>query len=165
MKGMINIMKKTRFIAHAAIIAAVYAAITVLVAPLSYGTVQIRFSEALTILPAFTPAAIPGLFIGCLIANIYTGSIVDIIFGSLATLLAAFVSYKLRSSKWLVPLPPVLFNALIVGYYLTLQYGGVIWFNMLSVGAGQLIACYIIPVYVLINLDKAKHKISPFVQY
>lgn len=158
-------MKKTRFIAHAAIISAVYAVLTMLLAPLSYGTVQIRFSEALTVLAAFTPAAIPGLFVGCLIANIFTGSLIDIIFGSLTTLAAAVLTYKLRKRQWLVPLPPVILNALIVGYYLTLQYGGITWLNMLSVGAGQLVACYIVPIYFLINFEKTKEKITPYVEY
>lgn len=158
-------MNKTRFIAHSAIIAAAYAVLTLLIAPLSYGTVQIRFSEALTILPAFTPAAIPGLFLGCLIANIYTGSLIDIIFGSLTTLLAAYFSYKLKKRQWLVPLPPVALNALIVGYYLTVQYGGVRWLNMLSVGAGQIAACYIIPSFALIKYEEIKKKINPYVQY
>ncbi len=158
-------MKTTRFIAHAAVIAAVYAALTMLIAPLSYGPVQIRFSEALTILPAFTPAAIPGLFIGCLVANMYTGNIIDIVFGSLTTLVAAFLSFKLRKKQWLVPLPPVLLNAWVVGYYLTLQFGGLTWMNMLTVGAGQLIACYVIPIYFIINYQKYQEKINPYVQY
>ncbi|MDR0405829.1 MAG: QueT transporter family protein [Clostridiales bacterium] len=158
-------MKKTRFIAHAAIIAAVYATLTVAVYPLSYGTVQVRFAEALTFLAALTPAAVPGLFVGCLIANIYTGSLIDIIFGSLTTLAAALASYKLRKNPWLVPLPPILFNALIVGYYLTLQYGGKTIFNMLSVGAGQLAACYAVPLYFIINYKKTTERLAPYVQY
>lgn len=158
-------MKSTRFIAHAAIIAAVYASFTLLVAPFSYGILQVRFSEALTLLPAFTPAAIPGLFIGCLIANMYTASLIDIIFGSLTTLVAAFLTYKLRKRQWLLPLPPILLNALVVGYYLTMQHGGHLLSNMLLVGAGQLVACYIVPIYFIINYDKIRQKIIPHVEY
>ena len=85
-------MTRTKYLTHAAIIAAVYVVLTIIFAPISYGQVQVRISEALTVLPYFTPAAIPGLFIGCIIANIYGGAgIIDIIFGSLATLFAAFL--------------------------------------------------------------------------
>ncbi len=149
-------MKKTRFITFSAIIAAVYAAMTLVVAPLSYGPIQIRLSESLTILAAFTPAAVPGLFFGCLIANLYTGNIIDIIFGSLTTLAAAVLTYKLRKRHWLAPLPPVVLNAVVVGYYLTLQYGGLLPMNILTVGAGQFVACYILPIYFIINFDKIK---------
>ena len=101
-------MTRTKYLTHAAIIAAVYVVLTIIFAPISYGQVQVRISEALTVLPYFTPAAIPGLFIGCIIANIYGGAgIIDIIFGSLATLFAAFLSYKMPK-KYLVPLPPIL---------------------------------------------------------
>ena len=83
--------KGTQFLAEAAVIGAIYVVLTLLFAPLSYGEIQIRFSEALTILPFFTPAAIPGLFVGCIIANLFGGAIpVDIIFGSIATQLQPF---------------------------------------------------------------------------
>ena len=97
-----------KFMAQGAIIAAMYAALTILFAPISYGAVQVRISEAFTILPLFTPAAIPGLFIGCLLANILGGAIVwDIIFGSLATLIGAALGYLLRFNRWLVPIPTI----------------------------------------------------------
>ena len=90
--------KGTQFLAEAAVIGAIYVVLTLLFAPLSYGEIQIRFSEALTILPFFTPAAIPGLFVGCIIANLFGGAIpVDIIFGSIATLIGAVFTYRLRS--------------------------------------------------------------------
>lgn len=110
---------KTRSIVQAAIIAAIYAALTLLLAPISYGILQFRVSEALTVLPAIMPAAIPGLFVGCLLANILGGfGWVDIVFGSLATLLAAFFTQWLGKKKpWLAPFPPVVFNTLIVGGY------------------------------------------------
>ena len=87
--------KGTHFLVQGAAIAAVYVVLTLVFAPLSFGEVQIRFSEALTVLPFFTPAAIPGLFVGCIIANLLGGAIpVDIIFGSIATLIGAFFTYK-----------------------------------------------------------------------
>ena len=96
---------KTKYVIQAAIIAAIYALVTLLLAPISYGPIQIRISEALTVLPALTPAGIPGLFIGCLLANILGGAAVpDIVFGSLATLAAAAVSYRLKDRHALVPL-------------------------------------------------------------
>ncbi|MCK9479581.1 MAG: QueT transporter family protein [Firmicutes bacterium] len=153
-------MSRSRFIALAAGIASIYASLTVMLAPISYGTVQIRVSEALTLLAAFTPAAIPGLFVGCLISNIYMGNLTDIIFGSLTTLVAAFLTHKLRKRQWLVPLPPILLNAVVVGYYLTAQHGGFVWMNILSVGAGQFVACFIIPIYFIVNFESAKIKVN-----
>ena len=103
--------KKTMYLTHAAAIAALYVVLTFLANAfgLANYAVQLRFSEALTILPFFTPAAIPGLFVGCLLANIFTGAALpDIIFGSLATLIAALGTWKLRNHKWLAPLPPLL---------------------------------------------------------
>ena len=119
-------MKETKtlsvqFVAQAAVIAAIYVVLTLLFAPFSYGEVQVRLSEALTILPVFTPAAVPGLFVGCLLSNILGGCIVpDIIFGSLATLTGAVFTYLLRNqSRFLAPLPPILANALIVPFGLS----------------------------------------------
>lgn len=119
-------MKKqsnTLFLAQSAMIAAIYVVLTVILAPFSYGEVQVRVSEALTILPVFTPAAIPGLFVGCLISNILGGCILpDIIFGSIATLLGACFTYLLRNrNKFLAPLPPIISNILIVPF--VLHYG------------------------------------------
>ena len=101
--------KGTQFLTEAAVIGAIYVVLTLLFAPLSYGEIQIRFSEALTILPFFTPAAIPGLFVGCIIANLFGGAIpVDIIFGSIATLIGAVFTYRLRScNRFLAPIPPI----------------------------------------------------------
>ncbi|MGL4483633.1 MAG: QueT transporter family protein, partial [Anaerovoracaceae bacterium] len=100
-------MNKTKFLLQAAIIAAIYAALTIALAPISYGPMQVRIAEALTVLPAITPAAIPGLFIGCALANILGPyGALDIILGSTASLIAAVSSYLLRSKPWLVPLPP-----------------------------------------------------------
>ena len=101
-------------VAQGAIIAALYVVLTVIFAPISFGEMQVRISEALTILPMFTPAAIPGLFVGCVLGNLLGGAIpVDVIFGSLATLIGAVGGYLLRKNRWLVPLPTVLSNAVI----------------------------------------------------
>ena len=113
--------QKVLFIVHAALIAALYVVLTLLANTLGLANyaVQIRFSEALTILPFFTPAAIPGLCIGCLLANIITGcALPDIIFGTVATLLGAVFTYMLRRYKWLAPLPPIVANTLIVPFIL-----------------------------------------------
>ena len=117
--------KNTMFLVQAAAIGAIYVVLTLLFAPLSYGEVQVRFSEALTILPYFTPAAIPGLFVGCILSNLLGGAIpVDIIFGSIATLIGAIFTYKLRgASKWLAPLPPIAANTVIVPFVLYYGYG------------------------------------------
>ena len=113
--------KKVLFLTQAAMIAALYAVLTFLANALGLasGAIQVRFSEALCILPFFTPAAIPGLFTGCLLSNILTGcALPDIIFGSIATLTGALGSYALRRQKWLVPVPPILANAVIVPFIL-----------------------------------------------
>ncbi len=138
-------MKPAFFIAQAAIIAALYVVITYFVAAfnLASGAIQVRLSEALTILPVFTPAAIPGLFIGCILANALTGGLIwDIIFGSLATLIAAIGTYKLRNTKFMYTLPPVLSNAIIVPIVLQKAYHmeDAYWFLFLTVGAGEVIS-------------------------
>ncbi|MBR6238829.1 MAG: QueT transporter family protein [Lachnospiraceae bacterium] len=141
--------KKVLFITQAAVIAAIYVVLTVIAAgfDLASGMIQVRFSEALTVLPYFTPAAIPGLAIGCLISNIVTGCMLpDVIFGTLATLIGAVGSYFLRKNKILVTLPPVISNALIIPFILTYAYKipGGIPLQMLTVGAGEVISCVII---------------------
>ena len=97
-----------KFITQAAVIAAIYVVLVVIFNYISFGPVQFRIAEALTILPYFTPAAIPGLFVGCIIANILGGAIVwDVVFGSIATLIGAIGTYLLRKHKWLAPVPPI----------------------------------------------------------
>ncbi len=115
----------TAFLSQAAMIAAVYVVLTYVFAPFSFGEIQVRIAEALTILPVFTPAAVPGLFIGCLIGNILGGAILpDIIFGSIATLLGALFTYKLFGNRpLLAPLPPIIANTLIVPLVLRFGYG------------------------------------------
>ena len=127
----------TRSLCVSAVIAALYAALTILLAPISYGAIQLRVSEAMTLLPIVLPQAIPGLFVGCLIANLYTGMLTDIIFGSLATLLAAIGTYLLRKKPLLAAACPVLANAVIVGLVLSLTYNWPIPLTMLQVGLGE----------------------------
>lgn len=155
--------KKVLFTAQAAMIAAIYVVLTIVFAPFSYGEVQVRISEALTILPVFTPAAIPGLFIGCLISNIFGGCILpDIIFGSLATLIGAVFTWQLRrKSRFLAPLPPILVNVLIVPFVLRYGYQVPlpIPFMMLTVGIGEVISCGVLGMIVYTALNKYRHTI------
>ena len=156
---------KTRYLTHAAVIAALYAALTILAAAIPavgtfmFGPFQVRISEALTILPFFTPAAIPGLTIGCLISNIVGvafglgGGILDILFGTLATFAAALCTSRLRQS-WLAPLPPVLFNAFSVAGVLAFTLNMPYWPWVLSVGMGQVFACYGLGYPLLLVLKK-----------
>ena len=138
--------KRVTFITQAAMIAAIYVVLTLFISAvnLASGAIQIRISEALTVLPAFTPAAIPGLFIGCLISNLMSGCLpLDVIFGSLATLIGACGTYLLRRCKWAAPIPPILANILIVPFVLAYVYhipGGIPYF-MVNVGIGEIISC------------------------
>jgi uncharacterized membrane protein len=138
----------TRSIAHGAIIAAVYVVLCIIFQPISYGPIQFRIAEALTIMPLFTPAAIPGLFVGCILANIIgQGVIMDVIFGSLATLIGAVLGYLLRRNRWLVPIPAVVANALIIPFVLRYGYGFTdvpIALEMLYILAGEVVGCYIL---------------------
>lgn len=147
-----------------ALIAALYIALTYLSAALGLasGPVQVRFSEALTILPFFTPSAIGGLFVGCLLSNLLTGcALYDILFGSLATVIGAVGTYLLRKRKWLAPLPPILANTLILPFILSYVYefpGGVPYF-MLTVGVGELISCGLLGMLLLFALLPHKNTI------
>ena len=137
-----------------AIIAAVYAAVSFILAPISFGALQCRISEALTLLSLIMPEAIPGLFVGCLISNLLSGAVwYDVVFGSLATLLAAFLTYKSKN-VWLGATYPVIVNAVVVGGYLSFFYNLPVLLTMLSVGAGQAIACYALGVPLVIIIKK-----------
>ena len=116
--------KTTLYLTQAAMIAAIYVALTYVFAPISFSEIQIRIAEALTILPVFTPAAIPGLFIGCILGNLLGGALIpDVVFGSLATLIGAFFTRKLRNaSPFLAPIPPIISNTLIVPFVLRYAY-------------------------------------------
>ncbi|MBQ6426763.1 MAG: QueT transporter family protein [Clostridia bacterium] len=140
----------TKYLAKAGIIGALYAVLTIVLAPISYGMFQCRISEALCVLPCLTSAAVPGLFLGCLAANLITGApVYDVVFGSLATLLGAWGTLMLsrrNASKYLLPLPTVVCNAVIVGLVLRYAYGvdAPLPLIMLLVGAGEAVACYLL---------------------
>jgi len=144
--------KNVTYLVKAGLIAALYVVLVLVFSFSSFGPIQFRIAEALTILPFFTSAAIPGVFIGCLIANILGGAVIwDIIFGSLATLLAAYLSYKLRKNEWLVPIPPIVINSVVVGIMLKYAYGfgdGLLAL-MGSVFVGQFVAVYILGMVLL----------------
>lgn len=171
--------KKVLFITQAAVIAALYVVMTVFIAAfgLASGSIQIRVSEALCILPYFTPAAVPGLSIGCLIANLVTGApIWDVIFGSLATLLGAIFTYLLRKHKFLCTLPPVIANALIIPPVLIFAYGfglpegmfegmsatWFVWlFDVVTVGFGEIISVCVLGSLLLRLLERYKRVLFP----
>ena len=148
---------KILFLAKAGIIAALYTAITMLIIPLSYGGIQVRLSEALTVLPFFTNAAIPGLFVGCLLANFFGSplGLLDIVLGSLSTLIAAFITSKIKNKR-LVPLPSIVVNALVVPYVLWVALRIPYFLSVLYVGLGQTIAVYGLGYPLLLLIDKNK---------
>jgi len=153
--------KKVKLLCHGALIAALYVLLTLLarVLGLDSGVIQLRFSEALCILPYFTPAAVPGLAVGCLLANIVSGcALWDIVFGSLATLLGAIGAYLLRKKKWLVPLPSILANMLIIPPVLLLVYGvpDAYPFLVATVGIGEVLSIYGLGMPLLFALGKRK---------
>ena len=137
--------KSALFLTQAAMIAALYVVLTYIanLFGLASGVIQIRLSEMLCILPVFTPAAIPGLFIGCLLSNILTGWVIwDILFGSLATLAGAIGTYLLRNHKFVFTLPPVAANMIVVPLVLQYAYGvpDAVWYLAVTVGAGEVIS-------------------------
>ena len=137
----------TKFLKHGAVIAALYVVLTMVFAPISFGPVQIRIAEMLPLLPLFTPAAIPGLFVGCILANFLGGAIIwDVIFGSIATLIGAAAGYALRSNRWLVPIPAIISNTVIVPLVLRYGYGINMPLILLaaSVAVGEVAGCYIL---------------------
>lgn len=157
-------MKKlnAKRIATAGLIAAVYITLSLIFLPISFGVYQVRIAEALTVLPFLAGAAVPGLYIGCLLANIFGGvGWLDIVFGSLITLAAAVTTFYIRKrfgdtklGLWLAPLPPVVLNAFGVSLYLAPLMGASYWFAVQMVGVGQLIACYVIGLPLLLILRK-----------
>ena len=162
----------TYFITKTAMVAAAYAALTLLFAPFAYGPIQFRLSEVLCILPFFLPEAIPGLYLGCIVANLFTPNflIADVIFGSLATLLAALCTRGCRrlprAGKWLCIFPPVFFNAWIVGSVITYSMAAAtesipaaFVANALSVGAGELGVMLLLGLPAVMLLDqRIKHR-------
>ena len=142
----------------AAVIAALYAALTLGFQAISYGAVQFRVSEAMTLLPVLFPEAVPGLAVGCLISNLFNPlgtTVYDVVFGTLATLMAAILTRRIKGSIWLRALPPVICNAVIIGMVLTYAYGiDLLWMNMLTVGLGQAVVCYALGVPLVRVLEK-----------
>ena len=140
--------KKTAlYLAQSGAIAAIYVVLTIVFAPISFGAIQVRIAEALTILPLFTSAAIPGLFVGCLLANVLGGGVLwDVIFGSLATLMGAALGYALRRNRWLVPIPAVISNAVIVPLVLRYGYGVNMPLLLLAlyIAVGEILSCYLL---------------------
>ncbi|NCB42339.1 MAG: QueT transporter family protein [Clostridia bacterium] len=154
-----NQITKSTFWVQAAVIGSLYAALTLLFSPISYGVMQIRISEALTVLAMFTPAAIPGLAAGCFFANFLgPNGIFDAVIGTAATLIGALGTYKLRKRFYLAPLPTVLSNAVIVGLMLYYVYG--VPFSPLYcifwVGLGEFVACYVAGLPLARFLQKRK---------
>jgi len=152
--------EKTYFIAFSAAIAAIYTVLTLIFAPISFGPIQFRISEGLWNPPFFTPAAIPGLFIGCLLSNFLCGAAtLDVIFGSLATLAGAIGSYKLRKTKWLVCVPPILANTIVIPWVLRYAYGSedLIIYAMITVGLGEILAIGVLGNILMSTLNHYKH--------
>jgi len=153
-------MIKLNFLIRVAMIAAIYVVLNIIFAPISYGPIQARIAEALVVLPFIDPSAIIGLFLGCILANVYGGlGMVDIIGGSLCTLVAAYLTYKVKNPK-LAPLPPVLINAFGVSIYLHLLFDLPYWVTVLYIGIGEVIACYILGYPLLILLIKNKKRLG-----
>ena len=155
--------KKLLFTAQGAMIAALYVVLTYVFAPISFSEIQVRIAEALTILPVFTPAAIPGLFLGCLLGNILGGAMIpDVICGSIATLVGAFFTWKLRGkSPFLAPIPPILANTIVVP--LVLKYAYLIDLPiplmMLTVCIGEVLSCGVLGLLLYYVLRKHKDQI------
>ena len=163
-------MKNVHSLARSAMIAAIYVVLTLLFAPISFGAIQFRVAEALTLLPILTVDAVPGLFIGCLLANLLGGGVwFDVVLGSIATLLAALCTYRTRKSPWLAAIFPTIFNGLIVGpvvYFAYVRAPGdpvsvpTLLFNMGTVAFGGLVVCYVLGLPMVFGLKKLPK--SPF---
>ena len=149
-------MHRLNSMVRVALIAAIYVTINIILAPISYGPLQVRVSEALTVLPFIDPAAIGGLFLGCILSNLWGGlGVIDIFGGSLCTLIAAFCTYHMKKPI-LAPLPPVVVNAFGVSLYLHILFGLPYLLTVLYIGVGQIIACYVIGYPLLRVLLKRK---------
>lgn len=157
-------IQKSHFLTVSAMIAALYVVLTELASllGLSSGEIQLRFSEALTILPVFTPAAIPGLAIGCLLANLLTGcAIWDVVIGSAATLIGAVGTYLLRRHRILAVLPPIAANTLILPFVLRWVYElpGTIPYLMMTIGIGEALSCGVLGLLLAHLLDPYQQKL------
>ena len=155
-------VNKTRNLVFGALIAAIYVVLTLMLRPISYGPIQFRISEALCVLPYFTPAAIPGVFLGCLISNLLGGAVImDVVFGSLATLIGAVGSWVLRKNRFLVSVPPILSNILIIPWVLKFAYGSedLIWYMMVTIGIGEFLAIGVLGQLLITALTKYRKMI------
>lgn len=157
--------KKTLYLVQAAMIAALYVVLTLLANAfgLASGAIQIRLSEMLSVLPFFTPAAIPGLFVGCMLSNFITGAcLLDIVLGSFATLIGAVGAYLVRRNKWLVPIPNIVSNTIIVPLVLMFGYHleDAFWYLALTVGIGEIISGGVFGMILLFTLKKYAARIS-----
>ncbi|MBK7141158.1 MAG: QueT transporter family protein [bacterium] len=150
-------------ITFAGVVAALYAVLTLALAPISFGVYQLRVAEALTVLPFLNRGAIAGLYVGCLVANYFGGQgILDIIIGPILTAGAATITYwlrrwefgSLRLRTWLAPMPAVLFNAFGVAAYLAPIIQVDYWFAVQMIGLGELAACYLLGLPFLWILEK-----------
>lgn len=153
--------KSLTYLTQGAIIAALYVLLTYLASlmGLASGVIQFRLSEALCILACFTPAAIPGLYIGCLLSNILTGAVLwDILLGPVATLLGAVGTYFLRRNRYLAVLPPIAANTLIVPLVLKYAYGmeEAVPYLMLTVGIGEVVTCGVLGILLYMLVDRYK---------
>ncbi len=141
--------KKERllYLAQGGIIAALYTALTLIFAPISFAAVQVRIAECLSILPMFTNAAVPGLFIGCILGNLLGGAVItDVVFGSIATLIGAYIGHLLRKNRWLVPVPTVISNTLIIPLVLHYAYDVQIpiYLMMLYILIGEILGSFLL---------------------
>lgn len=153
-------MIKLTYLVRVAMIAAIYVVLNIIFATISYGPIQVRIAEALVILPFIDPSAIMGLFLGCILANVIGPlGMIDIIGGSLCTLIAAYLTHKVKNPK-LAPLPPVLINAFGVSIYLHLLFDLPYWITVLYIGLGEVIACYVLGYPLLILLIKNKKRLG-----
>jgi len=147
---------KIRMITRGAVIAALYATVTIMFEPISYGMYQVRISEALTLLPVLWPEAVPGLFVGCVIANMFGGNgLLDVVLGSLATLAAAALT-RFAPNRFLAATAPVAVNALVVGIYLAFLLDMPVILSIFYVGCGEAIACYALGIPLLRLLESNK---------
>ena len=163
--------KRTRsglYLSYAGIIAALYVALTwfsALFGLSGMGAIQLRLSEALCVLPYFTVTAVPGVTLGCLLANLMTGAALpDIIFGTLATLLGVIGTRALKRYRYFAPLPPILANTVIIPFVIRFAYVDVtesLPFLFLTVGIGEILSVGILGMLLLVALEKHKHRIFP----
>lgn len=161
-----NSRSQMTYLTRAGVIAGLYVALTWISALLGLsgmGAIQLRLSEALCVLPYFTAAAVPGVTVGCLLANLLTGAALpDIIFGTLATLIGAVGTRCLRRNRYLAPLPPIAANTVMIPFVIRYAYIDVaesLPFLFVTVGIGELLSVGVLGMLLLLALEKHKHRI------